>query len=343
MSRSGGGWCGAAVIEELKEKIGDRVLVVSVSGGKDSTATCLHLQELGLPYRAIFFDTGWEHASTYDYVNEYLPTKIGPIERLARKQEMRTPELEALARRYEERIGFYSPMVRLIIDKGAFPARMRRWCTLELKVGPAMDYLKGMDSEPINVVGIRAEESMARAKMPEWEWSDKMDCEVWRPLIRWTFQDVIEIHQRHNVSPNPLYLGDNPSERVGCYPCVHARKSELKGLAARSPERIDLLRDLEQDITNICADKYADKAFKSRGGKGDVEDMDTIRTWFQNPNPMRDPQTGKKIGEAWPIDRVVQWARTKHGGRQFELFEALPGEQGCVRWGMCDTGQRGEE
>ena len=47
------------ITDELREKIGDRVLVVSVSGGKDSTATCLHLKELGIPYQAIFFDTGW--------------------------------------------------------------------------------------------------------------------------------------------------------------------------------------------------------------------------------------------------------------------------------------------
>ncbi|QDP65629.1 MAG: hypothetical protein GOVbin1454_23 [Prokaryotic dsDNA virus sp.] len=325
-------------LEKLKTRIGDRELVVSVSGGKDSTATCLYLQEIGLPYKSIFFDTGWEHASTYQYLTDYLPTKIGPIVRLAHTLEMKTPELEQLARSYEKRLGFYSPMIRLIIDKGAFPARMRRWCSLELKVQPAMKYLQNMEAEPINVVGIRGQESKARSAMPEWEWSDKFDCEVWRPLINWTYQDVIDIHQRHNVSPNPLYLGDHPSERVGCYPCIYARKSELKGVATRSPERIDLLRDLERDITAICEKKYAEKSFQSRGQKADVDNMNTIRTWFQNPNPTRDPETGKRIGEAWPIDRVVAWARTKRGGRQFELFDALPGEQGCVRWGMCDTG-----
>ena len=80
-------------LEKLKTRIGDRELVVSVSGGKDSTATCLYLQEIGLPYKSIFFDTGWEHASTYQYLTDYLPTKIGPIVRLAHTLEMKTPEL----------------------------------------------------------------------------------------------------------------------------------------------------------------------------------------------------------------------------------------------------------
>ena len=308
-------------IQALKDKINERTLVVSVSGGKDSTATCLHLQEMGLPYRAIFFDTGWEHADTYEYLTDYLPSKIGPIEQLSNKREMRTPELEALAKKYETKIGRYSPMIRGIIDKGVFPGRIMRYCTRQLKVAPAVKYLRGMDDEPINVVGIRAQESRARAKMPEWEWSEKMDCEVWRPLISWTVQDVIEIHQRHNVRPNPLYLGDHPSERVGCYPCIFARKSEIKGIAARSPERIDLIRDLENDVTKLA------EARAQRKG----EELKHRRAWFQ-------PKDGSRLG-TWPIDKAVEWSRTKRGGRQFELFDALPGEQGCVRWGMCDTGQ----
>ena len=315
------------MIEELREKIGDRVLVVSVSGGKDSTATCLHLQELGLPYRAIFFDTGWEHASTYEYLTEYLPTKIGPIERLSREPTMRTPEAEALAVKYEQRLGFRSPMVRWCIHKGLFPSRMSRWCTRELKVYTAKEYLRGLDDEPISVVGIRAEESKARAKMPEWEWFEAGDCEIWRPLIQWTTDEVIAIHQRHNVSPNPLYLGDNPAERVGCYPCVYARKHEIRRIASKDPDRIDLLADLERDIHQI-------RIVKARQNG---EELQTPTGWFQSPTSRFDPALGKRSGLCWPIDRVVRWARTKHGGRQFELFDALPGEQGCVRWGMCDT------
>ena len=228
------------MIQELKDKIGDRVLVVSVSGGKDSTATCLHLKELGLPYKAMFFDTGWEHASTYKYLTEYLPTKIGPIERLSREPTMRTPEAEALAVKYEQRLGFRSPMVRWCIHKGMFPSRVSRWCTQELKVSAAKEYLRNLDDEPINVVGIRGAESVARSKMPEWEWFDAGDCEMWRPIINWSFDDVIAIHQRHNVTPNPMYLGHNAAERVGCYPCIFSRKSEIKRIAMNSSERIDL-------------------------------------------------------------------------------------------------------
>lgn len=35
-------------------------IVASVSGGKDSTAMCLWLQEQGLEFTPVFLDTGWE-------------------------------------------------------------------------------------------------------------------------------------------------------------------------------------------------------------------------------------------------------------------------------------------
>jgi len=38
----------------------DLPLVVSVSGGKDSTACMIALRAAGLPFRAVFADTGWE-------------------------------------------------------------------------------------------------------------------------------------------------------------------------------------------------------------------------------------------------------------------------------------------
>jgi|TARA_R100000455_G_C6273075_1_gene130295 3'-phosphoadenosine 5'-phosphosulfate sulfotransferase (PAPS reductase)/FAD synthetase len=315
-------------IKALKEKINGRTLVVSVSGGKDSTATCLHLQEIGLPYEAIFFNTGWEHKDTYEYVNEYLPSKIGPIQHLSKEPELKSPEAEALAVKYEERLGFRSPMVRWCIHKGVFPARLSRWCTQNLKVFAAKDYLRAMEEEPISVVGVRAQESKARSMMDEWEWFEAGDCEVWRPLINWKTEDVIEIHKRHGVRPNPMYLGDNPVDRVGCYPCVYARKEEIKRIASSSPERIALLSDLEKDIHQIRVARAE--------SKGEV--LRTPTGWFQSPTGDINPATGKRSGLAWPIDKVVEWARTKRGGRQFELFESLPGEQGCVRWGMCDTG-----
>jgi hypothetical protein len=38
------------------------------------------------------------------------------------------------------------------------------------------------------------------------------------------------------------------------------------------------------------------------------------------------------------IDEVVAWSNTAHGGRQADMFAAGVGDEGCMRWGLCDHG-----
>lgn len=179
----------------------------------------------------------------------------------------------------------------------------------------------------LNTVGIRRAESMARSKMNEWEWSEGFDCEVWRPILLWSEQDVIDIHTRHGLRPNPLYL--RGASRVGCWPCVFSRKDEIRLVADTDPERIDLIRELESDLQSAMAERAA-----ARG--------ETVRnppTWFQGQG--RDAKAGGPRGEqvGVPIDEMVKWSRTLRGGteqdRQIELLPAA--DEGCMRWGLCET------
>lgn len=301
----------------IEERIGDRLVVASISGGKDSAAMSLYLRELGIEHRRVFMDTGWEHEATYDYLRGELTRVIGPIEEIRGSMTM-----EELIRR-----------------KGMFPSRQRRFCTEELKVRPMIKHLArvrfsdceeycpgslppndeepvcccGREREVLNAIGIRAGESLARSKMPKWEHPPHFDCEVWRPIITWSEQDVIDIHHRHGLKPNPLYLMG--ASRVGCWPCIMARKSEIRLIANKDPSRIDRLRVLEEELT---------EAARSRGHEGDA----AKRCWFQ-------PPTGR-VGTAG-IDEIVEWSRTARGGRQFELFAPGDRDDGCMRWGMCDT------
>lgn len=178
----------------------------------------LHLRELGIAHRRVFANTGWEHPATLEHVRGELTRVLGPIDEVAGP------------------LG----MADLVRKKGMFPSRLRRFCTTELKVKPIAKYLAELGEEIVNAVGIRAQESAARANFPEWEWWDACDAEVWRPILRWSEADVLEIHRRHGVSLNPLYLAG--SERVGCWPCIHARKEEIRRLAEVDPGRIDEIR-----------------------------------------------------------------------------------------------------
>lgn len=271
---------------ELLEKLAGRKVIASVSGGKDSAALSLWLTEQGVEHERVFMDTGWEHAITYDYLRGDLTRAVGPI------RELRSSKT----------------MVEWIRHKGMFPSRAIRWCTEELKVKPLRAYLDSLAGDVVNTVGIRGEESAKRAAMTEWEWSPALDCETWRPLISWTFAQVVEIHRRHGLRPNPLYLLG--AERVGCWPCVNERKAGIRLIAEMDPARLVQLGALEREIS------------ERRG----------------SPRAFFNGKTSR--GSVAPIEDVARWAAGDK--RQLPIF--LEDESpGCMRWGLCDTGSTDPE
>ncbi len=289
------------ISKETLQYLGTRSVVCSVSGGKDSTAMCLWLRENGIPFTAVFVDTGWEAEETYTYLRDVLPKHIGEITWIRAENQMED----------------------LIFRRSMFPNRFRRFCTQELKIFPLQKYLNNLeiDGDFCTSVGIRKAESEARSKMTEWEWSEGFDCEVWRPILGFSEQDVIDIHRKHEVTPNPLYL--KGASRVGCFPCIFARKNEIRFIADNYPERIDRIKRLE--------DRVQQKITDAADGKPKY-----LPTFFQSRTA---GVSGNEDG-SFPIDEVVEWSRTSRGGRQFELFSADDRDAGCMRWGLCETNPR---
>jgi 3'-phosphoadenosine 5'-phosphosulfate sulfotransferase (PAPS reductase)/FAD synthetase len=304
----------------LLKRIGERDVVLSLSGGKDSTACGLWLQEQGIPFRPLFLDTGWEHRDTYAHLDR-LEGVFGPITRVAASIEIPAAYLDEIAD-IESRLGHPSPMVRRAVRYGMFPSRMRKWCTKELKVLPFLLWCESNATDIVNVVGIRHDESLARATWPEWaDHPDAPNVEVWAPITGWSVEEVIGIHKRHDIPPCPLYL--RGSTRVGCWPCIHSNRDDLRALAADA-ERVAILRDLEALVARAAI-----------VGHNHDPDLGETRSFFQ----ARIEEKGKPIRyPCWPIDKVLAWANRipRKRGWQMDLFAAVPSEAGCSRWGMCE-------
>lgn len=298
----------------------DDLHILSLSGGKDSVAAALYLVEKQIPHRRVFMDTGWEHPDLYDHL-DYLADILGPIERISAPLPKLPADVLADVEAIEAVLGISpSVFVRWTVHKGMFPSRKFRFCTQFLKVRPFLAYVEELDADIINVLGIRAEESAARSKLPERELMPGAEhIEVWRPLIRWTEADVIAIHQRHNVRPCPLYL--RGSTRVGCWPCIQSNKTALQQLGLDA-KRLSAIRMLEE-LTGDRAEARAEAKGKTLANRP---------TMFQTVT--RDKEGKRKC---IPIDDVIAWSNTKRGGRQMMIDGSWGREAGCVRWGMCET------
>lgn len=289
----------------LPEEFEGLDVVVSLSGGKDSTALVLALREAEIPAQYVFADTGWEAPETYQYLDT-LRERLGlPI----------------------HKVGHPGGMVARVRARANFPSRLLRWCTEELKVQPLRAwhdaYTAATGRETVNAVGLRAEESDARSRMAEVEdepvghrsWGGW----VWRPLLRWSVEDVLRIHQRHAIPVNPLYVQGHP--RVGCYPCIYATKEQIRLLAKHSPERIEQIAALEREVE---AERATRNAAHTPTEKRPVRYAHERATFFQT----------RKGVDPMDIHDIVAWSRTDRRG--LPVLAPQP-TGGCMRWGLCET------
>ncbi|MEO7326519.1 MAG: phosphoadenosine phosphosulfate reductase family protein [Dokdonella sp.] len=156
--------------------------LVSVSGGKDSTAVYLRAIESGREFRAVFADTGNEHEITYEYLARLHERTGGPkvetvradfSKQLAQHRDYLLREwpkqgisdaIVQQAAALHEPTG--NPYLDLCISKGRFPSRMAQFCTGELKEIPITTQVVApmLKAGPVlQWLGIRADESRHRA------------------------------------------------------------------------------------------------------------------------------------------------------------------------------------
>lgn len=134
----------------------------------------------------------------------------------------------------------------------------------------------------------------------------------YRPILKWTAADAFEMHRKHGIKHNPLYA--QGMGRVGCMPCIHARKDELLEISKRFPEEIERVAEWERLVSE--ASKGDAATFFAAADEGVTEDI------------------SYKTHGIW---RRVEWSKTSRGGQQYDFLRTDVNAPLCSSiYGLCE-------
>jgi 3'-phosphoadenosine 5'-phosphosulfate sulfotransferase (PAPS reductase)/FAD synthetase len=244
-------------------------IIILYSGGKDSQASLIWaVNKYGSNNcEAVFCDTGFENSITYEHINK--TTNDLNVKLIVVKSKK------------------YNGMVDLAKQKKRFPSVKARFCTEELKSKPAIDYILEQNQNLIIIEGIRKNESLSRSKMEQecsyfkyyfqaglngkkhnyrkkevLKWCNNYNADKVRPIFNWTAEETIKFIQDNGQDVNLLYY--QGFSRVGCWPCIMSRHSEVKQLLKLYPERFNKIKELEIEVgSSFFKIDYIPKRFQT--------------------------------------------------------------------------------
>lgn len=253
-------------------------------------------------YDAIVINTsgGKDSQAMFDYVMALVDAEDGLHERvLAVHCDLGNVEWSGtleLARQHSEHYGVPFHVVRrekggllqLIDERGMWPSSTNRYCTSYLK----RDQVSKLHTEVVrnanlsrpmrilNCMGLRAEESPARARKPEFENDQRQTngrriVDNWLPIHNWTAADV---WNRVKTSGVPYhYAYDLGMPRLSCVFCIFASPDALMIAGEHNPALLDEYVALEEKMGHTFRNGFKIASIKERLAAG--ERCQTAANW----------------------------------------------------------------
>jgi 3'-phosphoadenosine 5'-phosphosulfate sulfotransferase (PAPS reductase)/FAD synthetase len=210
---------------------------------------------------ALNSSAGKDSQAMLDYVTEQCDQAGVPRRRLvvvhADLGRVEWPGTRALAQEQARHYGLafiavsrpQGDLLDHIARRGMFPSPAVRWCTSDHKRGPVSTLFTRLAAcsrrqgvavcRILNCLGMRAEESPARARRPPFapnalasngrRWVDD-----WLPLHAWTVEQVWQRIRASGVRHHPAY--DLGMPRLSCCFCIFAPRSALLLAGKHNPE-----------------------------------------------------------------------------------------------------------
>lgn len=253
-------------------KFPEERIVVSFSGGKDSTVTAdLAVKALSNPSLVhIFGNTTLEFPSTIEYAHRFRDAHPDAIFQIAKNDEQ----------------DFYD-----VCDDIGPPARMMRWCCSMFKTGPITRVINSLyrSQQILTFYGIRKSESVSRSKYNRIE--DSADAvkiqqqTVASPIFFWKDIDIWLYLIAENVDFNDAYrLG---YDRAGCWCCPNNNQRAQFLSRIYMPEQSKKWRDFlvgfAKRIGKPDPEVYVDTGkWKARQGGNGLASANDVKIKFTN-------------------------------------------------------------
>ena len=211
--------------------------VVSLSGGKDSTALALYMKETypQIPVEYIFCDTGAELPETYEYLKK--------LEELLGKPVKRLSALDLL--KIEKKVDRKPFDIFLNEVYGGFlPNPRARWCTRVLKIQPFEQYIG--EDHAYSYIGIRWDENREgyQPKKPP-VLSERPNIVPVYPFKddELALEDITAMLEDSGLGLPDYYRWRS---RSGCYFCFYQQIGEWQGLKENHPDLFQKAKEYEK-------------------------------------------------------------------------------------------------
>lgn len=212
------------------------IFICNHSGGKDSQAMYLWLTTVHeIPHEQIFVVHADLPGVDWDGIIDHIESTIEHELHVTRANKT-----------FEE-------MVR---HRQKFPAPKWRQCTSDLKRSPIEKLVRQISKENnrpliVNCMGLRAQESSARAKKKSWSLNNRnskagRQWYDWLPIFKLSEWEVFKLIEVSGQKPFWTYA--EGMKRVSCRFCIMACKSDIKTAAKLAPEAFQKMVDLEKEI-----------------------------------------------------------------------------------------------
>lgn len=220
------------------------VLILNSSGGKDSQTMLEHVVNL---------------ASSQGFPKDRMIVAHADLGRVewAGTADLAERQAKFWGLRFEKISRPQGDLLTQVEQRGKWPDAANRYCTSDHKRAQVMKIVtrvgreikassgigtQGRPLRVLNVMGLRAQESPARAKQPELKYEPNRSTKsrhvwTWLPILDWTEKQVWESIKRSGVPYHHAY--DLGMPRLSCVFCIFAPKAALMLAGKHNPELLD--------------------------------------------------------------------------------------------------------